>query len=235
MGRCPMTGDSIADDHEWRFAEHSRIAAERYFAAAPGLFEELAQAGFVLGDYGVYDLWDDGDSRAVQILLRWLPRVSYNPLAFDIIRTLGSRWARPDGPRALVKMLPGLDDLNDEHRDGGTLRSAIGGNVLMVNTDYRLYDDILAFVSDERQGEERFLFILALGKYGKKRDESAPVLRQLLGGDDDGLAFAGATAAVKLGFGLDAIPRLLQLQLDGVYSKGDIQKLLRKIKVDQAD
>lgn len=229
----PMSEDNSADDREWAIAEHSRIAAERYLAAAPGLFKELAEAGQVIGDYGVYDLWYDGDSRAAPILLKWLPRVEYIHLAADIIRTLGSPWARPDGPRALVKLLPHLDDTNDVEVDGTTIRDSIGGTVLMVNTDYRMYDQILAFVSDESQGITRFLFILALGKYSKKREESIPVLRQLLSGEDDSLAFAAAKAAVKLKYGLDAIPRLLHLQQSGAY-KGEIQPLLRKIKVDQA-
>jgi hypothetical protein len=73
----------------------------------------------------------------------------------------------------------------------------MGSNVLGVNTDYDIYDEILAFFDDEKQAESRSTFIIASGRYGRKRDESTPVLRRLLNGVDDGLAFAAAQAAAK--------------------------------------
>lgn len=207
--------------------EHAMTAYRRYRAAAPGLFEELADAGLPVEQ--IQELRPISDRRALPILLKWLPQVHDSSLKDDIIQTLAAKWAQPEGPRAVASLLDGLDNSNDEAVRGLTLRGMIGSALLQV-TDDSLYGRILAFAADDAQGTERAHFILALGKYPRRRTEAAPVLTRILADETNGLEYMAAKALVKLGYGTEIIPDILRLERTGRYTRGDIQKLLRRIR-----
>ena len=152
----------------------------RYAEAAAGLVADLRAAGFAVSTVAELRKRGVGGRRAVPLLVRWLTNVSYLPLKRDIVATLGSPWARPDGARPLLREYRSIDPREDPP---GGLRWAIGDALERV-ADESVLDDVLAIATDKQQGRERALVVVSLGNMVKERERVVPVLLDLLGDAD---------------------------------------------------
>lgn len=216
-------------EHLRRAAENSLAAFREYRAAAPGLFVELAEAGHPVET--VNELWDSGTPEVLGILLEWLPNVTNPALKMDILAMLAAKWARPRGPRAAAAELDRLTPA-DSAELVEVVRETVG-SVLSRVTDKSLYPRILEAARDRSWANDRGLYVLALGRYPAMREESAPVLFEVLAEDEDYLASQAARALIKLGYGEQVLPRVFEMQADGYLTKGEANKLLRKVSAQK--
>ena len=165
-----------------------RANVERYHRAAQPVISELAAHGFDVRT--IRDLrYNYSDYRtAVPVLIRWLPRVDYEPLKEDIVRTLSVPWAKPDAAPALVAAFRRSSDPGEFN-----LRWAIA-NALSVVADEAVLTDVIALAQDKRYGSERQMLALALARIKK------PVVIEPLIGllDDPAVVGHAATALGKL-------------------------------------
>lgn len=158
-----------------RAREHEEAAIRAYHEAADPLLAELAQAGFPVRSVGqLHHEWKSYRA-AIPILLRWLPRVSYDALRQDIVRTLSVKEARPLATAPLVEAYEGEPNYG--------LKWAIG-NALEVLADASVFDDIVRIVRDKRHGKAREMVAMALDNM--KNPQAVDVLLDLL--DDDEVA-----------------------------------------------
>lgn len=156
--------------------EHEqRAATERYAVAAAPLLEELAAIGFRVKTVGQLRQNRANYKGAIDVLLRWLPRVRDEHLKEDIVRTLSVPWAKPE---AVAPLLTEFRAVNDPAGTG--IRWAIA-NALEVLADDRVLDDIVALVQEPKYGKSRQMLTLALAKMRDPR--VIPVLVNLL--DDE--------------------------------------------------
>ena len=153
----------------------------RYAEAAAGLLGDLEAAGFPVETLAGLRQRGVGDRRAVPVLLKWLPLVTYLPLKEDLIATLGSPWARPEAARPLVEEFRRVDPAEDTA--GASVRWSIGDALERV-ADESVVDDLIEIATDARHGHHRGLVVAALGNMGKARDRVVPVLLELLGDED---------------------------------------------------
>ncbi|MCP4303944.1 MAG: hypothetical protein GY788_03495 [bacterium] len=185
-----------------RMAERDE-SRRRYHQAASGLLADLRAAGFDVDV--VSELKEAGDSRAVPVLVRWLPRVDYLPLKRDIIATLGSRWGRPDAARPLIEEFHRTLPPADLSETG--LRWFIGDALERV-ADESVLNELIEIASDVGLGRDRSLVVAALGNVPGAADRVVPVLIELL--DDSVVAGYAAMAVGKLG-AIEARPKLQEL------------------------
>lgn len=199
-GKQRRTADELMGELEQRpeFVERQRERLlereenrRRYAEAAAGLLADLAAAGFVVETLAQLRQRGVGDRRAVPVLAKWLPRISYLPLKRDVIATLGSPWARPAAAGPLVAEFRRVDP--DEDTADTSVRWSIGDALERV-ADESVMDDLIAIATDVGQGRHRALVVAALGNMGKARDRVSSVLMALL--DDEVVA---AYAVMGLG------------------------------------
>lgn len=184
------TADELMADLEQKpeFVERQRQRmAEReenrrlYAEAAAGLLGDLEDAGFSVQTLAELRQRGVGDRRAVPVLVKWLPVVTYLPLKRDVVATLGSSWARPLAARPLVKAFRGLDPAVDTAET--SLRWSIGDALERV-ADESVLNDLIEIATDARHGTHRGLVVAALGNMGEARDRVVPILLQLLEDED---------------------------------------------------
>lgn len=174
--------------------------AKEYAAAAVGLLQDLARAGFKVESVGALRHRRARYKAAIPILLEWLPRVRYPSLKEDIVRTVSVPWAKPAAARALVTEFRSAEDAT-----GTGLRWAIA-NGLEVVADDSVFDDIVALLRDPSSGKAREMLAMALARLTPGR--AIPVLVNLLGDDD-----VAGHAAIALGKlrAIEAVPELERL------------------------
>lgn len=155
--------------------EQSEFAVRQYRKAARPLLSELAALGFEAP--AVADLLKipGGYEAAVPCLLAWLPKVSYQPLKADIIRTLSVPWAGPATAKALIA------EFDASCADGGALCWEIGNALSVLATD-ELADDLIRLATNEQAGADRQMIVVGLGKLTPPRADD--VLLSLLADDD---------------------------------------------------
>lgn len=163
----------------------------RYAEAAEGLLGDLEEAGFAVETLAQLRQRGVGDRRAVPVLVKWLPEVTYLPLKRDLIATLGSAWARPSAAGPLVEEFGRIDPSEDTADT--SVRWSIGDALERV-ADESVAEDLVVIATDAGHGLHRALVVAALGNMGKARDRVLPVLLALL--DDDVVA---AYAVMGLG------------------------------------
>lgn len=174
-------------------------AAEDLLAELKGLVPDFAELGFEMT--AVSDLWsravfyrdDDGNvtSRrkvdyraAVPVLLEWLPKVRYYPLALDIVRAVSVSFAKKEARPALFSLFqnvppvenPRFPEKRDENRN--RLRSAIG-TALGNFADSSVAKEIVELALDRSYGEARSS-IVNPGLAKTKDDRVPEVLLSLL-------------------------------------------------------
>jgi hypothetical protein len=146
-----------------------------YQDAASGLFRDLQSAGYKVTTLD--ELRRRGDMLAVPILAGWMKRIGYLPLKQDVIRTLGSKWARPVASRALIdefhRYMPETDPT------GSDIRFTIGDSLERVADD-DVADDLIAIAEDQTHGSQRGLIVAALGNLKQHRARVLPILVSLL-------------------------------------------------------
>jgi hypothetical protein len=181
----------LQKDPDFQLSAHKqeqerRAGAEEYAVTAAPLLGELAAAGFQVKTVGQLRQSRANYKGAIDVLLRWLPRVGDEHLKEDIVRTLSVPWAKPE---AVVPLINEFKKVNDPSGTG--LRWAIA-NALEVLADDRVLDDIVALVQEPAYGKSRQMLALALAKM--KDPRVIPVLLNLL--DDEEVV---GHAAIALG------------------------------------
>jgi hypothetical protein len=186
----PRTADEVMAELEQKpeFVERQRqlMAAReenrrRYADAAAELLAELAEAGFDVETMAQLRRHGVGDRRAVPILVKWLPAVTYLPLKRDIIATLGSTWARPVAARPLVEEFLRIDPAMDN--GDSSVRWSISDALERV-ADESVLDEVIEIATDDRHGAQRGPAIVALGNMHRARARVTPILVELLGDDE---------------------------------------------------
>lgn len=191
--RGPRTAGEVLDEleqnPEYIEAERQEMARReenrrRYAEAATGVLGDLEAAGFSVGTMADLRQRGVGNRRAVPVLVRWLPEITYLPLKRDLIAALGSSWARPAAARPLVEEFHRIDPAEDE-APGTDVRWSIGDSLERV-ADESVLDDLIEIATDTRHGHHRALVVTALGRMRKARDRVLPVLLELLNDDKVG-------------------------------------------------
>ena len=95
-----------------------------YAENASGLLGELAEAGFAVGSVGELVRKHADFRPVVPILVKWLHRVHYLPLAEDIVRALSVRFAKAEVVPTLLKMFRDPPDVTDPMRPAHAPKSA---------------------------------------------------------------------------------------------------------------
>nr|CTQ94255.1 hypothetical protein [Kibdelosporangium sp. MJ126-NF4] len=193
----------VNDDVE-RDAEDSRLtgAQRDYHQAASGVLADLARLGLpVQVVQHLYQLELNfgppvGRKRidyrvAVPALVDWLPRVSYPPLALDILNAVSYGFAKPLARPVLVPLF--RDTPQDSPFTNVVMRGRLG-LVLGAFTDPSVSDEYIEIALDRGQGEGRAGIVAQLPK---TKDERVPdVLLGLL--DDPTVAPAAIEALGRI-------------------------------------
>lgn len=190
--------EQVLDDPVVRGAVASNprvIRARRQYAEnASGLLAELADLGFAVDSVGGLSRYDDYKA-AVPALLRWLPRVSYLPLAEDIVRTLSVGFAKSQAVTEFLNLFRKPPEVEQAGRPESSpspvehLRWVIG-NGLGVFAGPSIADALIELALDCSFGAARTEIVRNLPK---TKDPRVPeVLRALL---DDPTVRVAAVAA----------------------------------------
>lgn len=177
----------FVDRQRQRMAEREENR-RRYAEAAAELLGDLEAAGFAVETLAQLRQRGVGDRRAVPVLVKWLPEITYLPLKRDLIATLGSAWARPAAARPLVEEFRRIDPAEDTADT--SVRWSIGDALERV-ADESVVEDLIEIATDTRHGSHRGLVVAALGNMGKARVRVLPVLLALLDDDVAGYAVMG--------------------------------------------
>jgi hypothetical protein len=148
---------------------------ERFGSGAAGLVTDLEDAGLdtsAFGEFASQSIPEAGVqpstfdySRAMPILIKWLPLVESTELKEVIARGMtGESIATGDGARVL------LDEFRKAPGDQWSLKWAIG-NALSTLADPGLADDLIALLQDRRHGAGRQMLCEALRR---TKDPRAP-------------------------------------------------------------
>jgi hypothetical protein len=157
-----------------------------YAAAAVGLARQLELAGFRIDRLRELRHREVGDRHALPILLTWLSRELPAPLKGDIAYVLGSRWAQPEGGRALLAEYHRIDALTDGA--AARVRAALCTSLERVADD-TMFDDLVEIARDPTHRSERGMAIVALGNMRDARTGAVDELVALLA-DDEAALFA---------------------------------------------
>jgi hypothetical protein len=169
-----------------------------YAQNAEYLLADLAEAGFPgLTEVGELRRSGLNYKAAVPVLIEWLPRVSYLPLAAGIVRVLSVPFAKHLARPAFLTLFrdpPDVFIVDESMRvqtsAPETLRSTIGIG-LGLFADPSVADELIEFALDRTFGGTRFAIVESLPK---TKDERVPaVLLSLL---DDPSVRAPAVAAL---------------------------------------
>jgi len=177
-----------------RRQEENRIC---YRIAAEPVLQDLRDIGYeveTIGELVEKEYPARGPYKdAVPILMKWLPKVEYDALKEDIVRTLSVPWAKDAAPF-----------LVSEFRCAGEGRGLrwVVGNALSVVATPAIFPDLVQLVRNREYGKDREMLALALAKV--KTKESVDVLVELL--EDEDLSGHALAALAKL---KAAVPRKL--------------------------
>ena len=129
----------------------------RYRLAARELLGALNAAGFSVESVGELRHKCLNYSRAIALLLDWLPRISDPDVKEDIVRTLSVPWARPVAALSLIAEFRRQDA-------PGSLKWAIG-NALDVVADASVVTELVQIAREKQHGTARQMVVHALGKF----------------------------------------------------------------------
>jgi hypothetical protein len=155
------------DDREQQrqaaIAEHAR--------ATEPIIAELRALGFEVATLDELRRSGKNYSRAVPVLINWLPKVQGLDVKESIIRTLSVPWAKGVATRVV------LDEFYKSPTEAMNFRWAVG-NAMEVIADEAVAGELLEIVANPSNGMARQMFVMALGKIGSSA--SIPVLLGLL-------------------------------------------------------
>jgi PBS lyase HEAT-like repeat-containing protein len=177
--------------------EKRRLARvqENLLAAAP-VVEDLRRAGYPVVKSPQELVWQFGRTRvpytrAVPILVDWLPRISNADIKETIVRALSVPWAKEAAP-ALIQEFRNAP-ASPPDGSPSPLKWAIG-SALEVIADDAIFTDVAELVLDRRHGRDREMLARALAKMRDPR--AVDVLIKLL--DDDQVAGHAVVALRRL-------------------------------------
>lgn len=203
----PTTRAALAGDPQ--VAQRRRLYAHN----AAGLLKELASLGFQVESVGELARQHVKYEVAVPVLLKWLPRVGYLPLAEDIVRTLSVGFARKHALPEFLKFFRQPPEVDDPMRPATSepasehLRWVIG-NGLGIFAGPSVANELIELALDRRLGQARTQIVLALPK--TKDGRVADVLVGLLS-DSTVNAFAvEALGKMKMTTAREPIAELLE-------------------------
>jgi hypothetical protein len=159
------------DDRE----EQRQAAIAEHARATEPIIAELRALGFDIATLDELRRSGKTYSRAVPVLINWLPKVQGLDVKESIIRTLSVPWAKGVATRAV------LDEFYKAPAEAMNFRWAVG-NAMEVIADEAVAGEILEIVSNPSNGMARQMFVMALGKIGSSA--SIPVLLGLLRQDE---------------------------------------------------
>ncbi len=196
---------------------------QQYRRAAMPILHQLRECGFEVESIG--DLRRYKDYRgAIPVLLEWLPRVSDRYVKLDLIRTLRTKWAKPQAALPLIAEFRNLSPASD-HPSPDTLRWAIG-DALSVVADDAVFSEIADIACDRQHGDQRGLVVVALGNMRDAR--AVEVLISLL--EDADVAGYAIMALGKLG-ARETAPRIEPFLHDpSPWVRREARKALRKLR-----
>lgn len=162
MGICVKTDDR-EQQRQAAIAEHAR--------ATEPIIAELRALGFEVATLDELRRSGKNYSRAVPVLINWLPKVQGLDVKESIIRTLSVPWAKGVATRVV------LDEFYKSPTEAMNFRWAVG-NAMEVIADEAVAGELLEIVANPSNGMARQMFVMALGKIGSSA--SIPVLLGLL-------------------------------------------------------
>jgi HEAT repeat protein len=154
-------------------------------AAAPMLWE-LAEAGFPVESLDIFINTAIDYRKVIPILMHWLPRIDDIGVKDSIVRSLTTKWARPQAAGLLVQE---YRNTQDEY-----LKWVVG-NALCVVADDSVFNDVVEFALDKRHGRGRNTVVEALANM--KSPMAVDVLIDLL--EDSSVDGNALVALRKLG------------------------------------
>ncbi|MFF7158385.1 HEAT repeat domain-containing protein [Streptomyces sp. NPDC008139] len=163
-----------------------------YANSAGGVLADLAGVGFSIESVGELLRLRLNYRTAVPILLDWLPRSSYLPLAEDITRTLSVGFAKKEAAPKFLTLFREPPEVEDPMRPENSeppkehLRWVLG-NGLGIFADPSITDELFDLACDRRYGQARSQIVLALPK---TKDDRTPRILQSLLEDSTVSAFA---------------------------------------------
>lgn len=172
---------------------HMKANVDRYREEGAGLFSELRAAGFDVSD--LQKLRTANNPTVVPVLLKWLPRIDFQLLRFDVLSVLDEPWARKIARQPLIEEIRRIDPATDLGED--SRRYSIADN-LRRSVDDDNVDDMIAIATDPAFGSARRPAAESLGRMGKSWDKVVPVLLLLLDDDRDAVWVSAGQALGKL-------------------------------------
>ncbi|MBZ2186138.1 MAG: HEAT repeat domain-containing protein [Bryobacter sp.] len=158
-----MKTDDREQQRQAAIAEHAR--------ATEPIIAELRALGFEVATLDELRRSGKNYSRAVPVLINWLPKVQGLDVKESIIRTLSVPWAKGVATRVV------LDEFYKSPTEAMNFRWAVG-NAMEVIADEAVAGELLEIVANPSNGMARQMFVMALGKIGSSA--SIPVLLGLL-------------------------------------------------------
>ncbi len=150
---------------------HIDQSKAKYLAAGRGLLDELNESGFNI--VAVQDLRHRKTKYldAIPILIKWLPKIRYDPLRKDIVRTLSVSWAK-SATEVLIKEFEKSTGENEEDYRW------VVGNALAAVAHKKYFPELATIVRDRSAGSARQMVMTALAK--TKHPEAAGILIEIL-------------------------------------------------------
>lgn len=183
-----------------------------YSENAAGLFVDLAAVGFDgLDEVGELRRQGVNYKAAVPILLEWLPRVTYLPLAEDIVRTLSVPFAKKEALPIFLTMFEEPPVVEDPMRPPTSEPAEehlrwVFGNGLGIFADSSVASRMIDLACSRQYGQARTEIVVNLPK---TKDYRVPfVLLGLL--DDPSVAAFAVQALGKLKY-IEARPKIAEL------------------------
>lgn len=206
-----------------------RAHREQYDEDAAGLIQDLAAVGFNVRAVGALMDPSVGDRRALPVLIKWLPIVTYKHLRTELIATVGSKWAGPEAAQPLIQEFRRIDPKTDP--GPYSIRSEIGLALSRVADD-SVADDLVAIANDKAHRGSLGGIVLALGRMKKRQDVAVPtLLKALLEDNTAGLA-ARALGMLKAAEAKGPLEKLLTHHESWV--RQEAKKALKKIDASVA-
>jgi hypothetical protein len=207
------------------------IQARRLYAEnASGLLKDLNLLGFEVESVGELARQNAKYEAVIPLLLRWLPRVNYLPLAEDIVRTLSVPFARKYALPEFLALFRSPPEVANPMRpmNSGSPKESLRwviGNGLGVFAGPSIANELIELALDRKYGQARTQIVLSLPK--TKDERIAEVLISLL--DDQTV---NAFAVEALGKMKAAVARESIVQLEGHPEKivrDQVKKALKRI------
>ncbi|WP_158866941.1 HEAT repeat domain-containing protein [Leifsonia sp. AG29] len=185
----PNPHTDVEDYYE--FLLRRKAAFESYARATAELIADLRGAGVRLEGDRLSQLRLHPDHRAVPILARSLSQIHDLTVVGEVAEILSDRWAQPGGKRALIEEFARVDPDSDPGPDSRRFKLA---NAFARVASVDDVDALIEIVANPKNGSARKLPAEALGRFKKRRDESVPVLMELLEDRTDGVYSSAAHA-----------------------------------------